>query len=100
MVSIIAEHLGLHLPNNPTNIISGSTRLSLEVLEILHLFHRHPNGDVHWTVDGKEYLRIDSRNKNILALANEIPSTNWHLQSNLGVTAARRPSTTTSTPPA
>ncbi|CAI9278940.1 unnamed protein product [Lactuca saligna] len=51
MVSIIVEHLGLHIPNNPTNIIPGRTHLSLEVLEIMHLFHRHPNGDVHWTVD-------------------------------------------------
>ncbi|CAI9277110.1 unnamed protein product [Lactuca saligna] len=97
MVSIITEHLGLHLPNNPTNIISGRTRLSLEVMD-MHLFHHNSNGDVHWTVDGKEYLRIDNRNKKILALANDIQSTNWHLQSNLGVTATRRPPTTIPNP--
>ncbi|CAI9297009.1 unnamed protein product [Lactuca saligna] len=58
MVSIIAEHLGLHLPNNPTNIIMGRTCLSIDVMETMHLFHRLPTGDIHWTVDGKEYLRV------------------------------------------
>ncbi|CAI9296391.1 unnamed protein product [Lactuca saligna] len=91
MVSIIAEHLGLHLPNNPTNIIMGRTRLSIDVMETMHLFHRLPTGDIHWTVDGKEYLRIDSRNKKILNLANDIPSTNWKLRSNLGVTVDHSP---------
>ncbi|CAI9297202.1 unnamed protein product [Lactuca saligna] len=99
IVSIIVEHLGLHLPNNPTNIILGHTRLSLDVMEIMHLFHRTPNRDVHWTLDGKEYLRTDIRNKKVLALANDIPSTHWHLQSNLGVTATRRRPTTTLTTP-
>ncbi|CAI9261777.1 unnamed protein product [Lactuca saligna] len=100
MVSLIAEHLGLHLPNNPTGIILGRTHLSLDVMETMHLFHRNPNVDVHWTVDGKEYLRIDSRNKKIRPLANDIPSTNWHVQSNLDVTATRRPPTTIPNPPA
>ncbi|CAI9292882.1 unnamed protein product [Lactuca saligna] len=66
----------------------------------MHLFHRNPNGDVHWIVDGKKYLHIGNRNKKILALANDIPSTNWHLQSNLGVTATCRPPTTIPNPPA
>ncbi|CAI9264634.1 unnamed protein product [Lactuca saligna] len=44
MVSIIAEHLGLHLPNNPTNIIMGRTRLSIDVMETMHLFHAFPLG--------------------------------------------------------
>ncbi|CAI9284913.1 unnamed protein product [Lactuca saligna] len=100
MVSIIAEHLGLHLPNNLTNIIMGRTLLSLEVLEIMHLFHRNSNGDVHWTIDGKEYLRINSQNKRILALANDIPSSNWKLQSNLGVNVTRRSSATIPNPSA
>ncbi|CAI9286110.1 unnamed protein product [Lactuca saligna] len=86
MVSIIAKHLGLHLPNNPTNIITGRTCLSIDVMETMHLFHRLPTGDIHWTVYGKEYLHIDSRNKKILNLANDIPSTTWKLKSNLGVT--------------
>ncbi|CAI9273492.1 unnamed protein product [Lactuca saligna] len=73
MVSIIAEHLGLHLPNNPTNIIMGRTH-------------------------GKEYLRIDNRNKKIPNLANDIPSTNWKLKSNLGVTVDHSPPS--SPPPA
>ncbi|CAI9276718.1 unnamed protein product [Lactuca saligna] len=98
MVSIIVEHLGLHLPNNPTNIIMGRTRLSIDVMETMHLFHRLPTGDIHWTVDGKEYLRIESRNKKILNLANDIPSTNWKLRSNLGVTVDHSPPS--SPPPA
>ncbi|CAI9296260.1 unnamed protein product [Lactuca saligna] len=98
MVSIIAEHLGLHLPNNPTNIIMGRTRLSIDVMETMHLFHRLPTGDIHWTVDGKEYIRIDNRNKKILNLANDIPSTNWKLRSNLGVTVDHSPPS--SPPPA
>ncbi|CAI9298928.1 unnamed protein product [Lactuca saligna] len=73
MVSIIAEHLGLHLPNNPTNIVMGCTCLSIDVMETMHLFHRLPTGDVHWIVYRKEYLRIDIRNKKILNLANDIP---------------------------
>ncbi|CAI9301892.1 unnamed protein product [Lactuca saligna] len=85
MVSIIVEHLSLRLPNNPTNIVTGRTHLSIDVMETMHLFHRLPTGDVHWIVDGKEYLRIDSRNKKIINLANNIPSTTWKLKSNLGV---------------
>ncbi|CAI9263854.1 unnamed protein product [Lactuca saligna] len=91
MVSIIAERLGLHLPNNPTNIVIGHTHLSIDVMETMHLFHRLPTGDVHWIVDGKEYLHIDSRNKKILNLANDIPSTTWKLRSNLGVTVDHSP---------
>ncbi|CAI9298328.1 unnamed protein product [Lactuca saligna] len=100
MVTIIAKHLGLHLPNNPTNIIMGRTRLSLDVMEIMHLFHRTPNGDVHWIVEDKEYLRINNQKKKILAMANDIPSTHLHLQSNLGATVTHRPPITTPTPPA
>ncbi|CAI9302388.1 unnamed protein product [Lactuca saligna] len=73
MVSIIVEHRGLHLPNYPTDVILGCTCLSIDVMESMHLFHRNPDGDVHWTVDGNAYLRIDSRNKKILALANDNP---------------------------
>ncbi|CAI9264255.1 unnamed protein product [Lactuca saligna] len=91
MIFIIAEHLGLHLPNNPTNIFTGRTRISIDVMETMHLFHHLPTGDVHWTVDGKEYLRIDSRNKKILNLANDIPSTTWQLKSNLGVAINHSP---------
>ncbi|CAI9301893.1 unnamed protein product [Lactuca saligna] len=98
MVSIIAEHLGLYLPNNPTNIVMGRTRLSINFMETMHLFHRLPTGDVHWTVDGKEYLRIDRRNKKILNLANDIPSTTWKLRSNIGFTVDHSPPP--STPPA
>ncbi|CAI9284240.1 unnamed protein product [Lactuca saligna] len=91
MVSIIAEHLGLHLPNNPTNIVMGRIRLSIDIMETMNLFHRLPTRDVHWTVDGKEYLRIDNRNKKIQNLANDIPSTTWKLRSNLGVTVDLSP---------
>ncbi|CAI9294260.1 unnamed protein product [Lactuca saligna] len=98
MVSIIVEHLGLHLPNNHTNIIPGRTHLSIDVMDTMHLFYCHPNGVVHWTIDGREYIRIDSRNMKILALVNDIPSTNWRHQSNLGVTTARRTPTTTPAP--
>ncbi|CAI9285927.1 unnamed protein product [Lactuca saligna] len=91
MVSIIDEHLGLHLPNNPTNIVMSCTRLSTNVMETMHLFHRLPTGDVHWTVDGKEYLRVDRRNKKILNFANDIPSTTWKLKSNLGVAVDHSP---------
>lgn len=99
MVSIIAEHLGLCLPNNPIDIISGRTGLSIDFMENMHLFHHKPNGDVHWTVDGREYLHIDNRNKKILTLANIITSTHWGLRSNLGVTTLRGSPTTISHPP-
>ncbi|CAI9297125.1 unnamed protein product [Lactuca saligna] len=46
MVSIIVEHLSLHLPNKPTDIILGRTSLSIDVIETMHLFHCNPNGDV------------------------------------------------------
>ncbi|CAI9268200.1 unnamed protein product [Lactuca saligna] len=52
MILIIAEHLSLHIPNNPTDIIPGRTRLFIDVMETMHLFHCYPNEDVHWTVDG------------------------------------------------
>lgn len=53
MVSIVAEHLGLCLPNNFIDIILGCTRLSVDVMENMHLFHCKPNGDVYWTIDAQ-----------------------------------------------
>ncbi|CAI9303068.1 unnamed protein product [Lactuca saligna] len=98
MVSIIVEHLGLRLLNNPIDIIPGHTHLSVDAMGNIHIFHRKPNGDVHWTIDGQQYLHIDSRNKKILTIANYIPSTNWTLRSNLGIVIPRRPPNTTCHP--
>ncbi|CAI9282840.1 unnamed protein product [Lactuca saligna] len=65
----------------------------------MHFFHQNPNRDIHWTGDYEEYLRIDSRNKKILVLANNISSTTSHLQSNVVFTVIHRPATTTRHPP-
>lgn len=98
MVSIIVVHIGIWIPNNPLDTIFGRNQLSFDAMEIMHLYYRQDNGNIHWTVNEKEYLQINGRNKKILDLASHFPSTNWKQRSNLGASLAPPPPITRSPP--